>query len=222
MNPWLTSIPVAYLLGSIPFGYIFVRLFLHQDVRETGSGNTGATNVTRSSKALGLVTLVLDLGKAVLAVILAFVLASQSPALRAMPRDLAHLKAFDIATLAAVAVIVGHVFPVWLGFRGGKGVASALGVFMTLVPKAGIGILIVFLIVLALTRYVSLASMVAAASFPLFGFYFVRHPSPVVVFGFLFIPALIIFMHRSNISRLMAGTESRIGARKTQFPEPPL
>src|SRR5271154_2161991 len=199
MNPWLLSIPLAYLLGSIPFGYLLVRIFLKQDIREQGSGNIGATNVARSgAKGLGLATLLFDLGKAYLAVLIARHLA---PGM------------YDVQVAAAVAAVVGHVFPVWLGFRGGKGVASALGVFLALSWPWGLGILLVFAVVFALTRYVSLASIVGAASFPFFGFHFVALRTPMVVFGFLFIPLLVIVKHRENIRRLLRGTESRFSLR---------
>lgn len=198
MNPWLISIPLAYFLGSIPFGYLLVRIFRKEDIRASGSGNIGATNVARSgSKGLGIATLLLDLGKAWLAVVIAKYLAPGN---------------FDLAMVAAVIAILGHVFPVWLGFKGGKGVASGLGVFLALVPWASLCILGVFATVFLLTRYVSLASVIAAASFPIFGFYFVRHASPVVVAGFLFIPLLICVKHHENIRRLLAGTESRFGS----------
>ena len=178
MNPWILSISVAYLLGSIPFGYLLVRIFRKEDVRAQGSGNIGATNVARSGgKGLGVATLLLDLGKGLVAVIVARHLAPGS---------------YDVAVGAGVAAVEGHCFPVWLGFKGGKGVATALGVFLALVWPAGVGILLVFVVVFALSRYVSLASIVAAASFPLFGFYFVASRTPVVVFGFLFIPLLVI------------------------------
>jgi glycerol-3-phosphate acyltransferase PlsY len=114
--------------------------------------------------------------------------------------------------VCAVVATLGHVFPVWLDFRGGKGVATALGVFIALVWPASLCILGVFAVVLLLTRYVSLASVLAAASFPLFGFYFVRHPSPIVIAGFLFIPILVCVKHHANIRRLLAGTESRFGS----------
>ena len=200
MNPWLLSIPLAYLLGSIPFGYLLVKIFLKQDIRATGSGNIGATNVARSgAKGLGISTLLLDLGKAFLAVKIAQHLA---------PGD------YDLAVAAAVAAILGHVFPIWLGFRGGKGVASALGVFLALTPISALAIFAVFLVILLLTRYVSLASIIAAATFPLFGFHFVPVRTPIVIAGFLFIPLLIIVKHHQNIRRLLSGTESRFGARK--------
>jgi acyl phosphate:glycerol-3-phosphate acyltransferase len=200
MNPWLLSIPLAYLLGSIPFGYILVKLFLHQDIRATGSGNIGATNVARSgAKGLGIATLLLDLGKAFLAVKIAQYLAPGN---------------YDLAVVAAVAAILGHVFPVWLGFRGGKGVASALGVFLALTPLSAACTFAVFLVIVLITRYVSLASIVGSATFPLFAFHFVPFRTPIVTAGFLFIPLLIIVKHQQNIRRLLAGTESRFGQKK--------
>jgi glycerol-3-phosphate acyltransferase PlsY len=199
MNPWL-SIPLAYLLGSIPFGYLLVKIFLHKDIRATGSGNIGATNVARSgAKGLGIATLLLDCGKAFLAVKIAQHVAPGN---------------YDLAVMAAVATILGHVFPIWLGFRGGKGVASALGVFLALSPAAAGCTFAIFLVVFLITRYVSLASIVGSAFFPLFGFYFVPQHTPTVIVGFLFIPILIIIKHRENIRRLLAGTENRFGKKK--------
>jgi glycerol-3-phosphate acyltransferase PlsY len=199
MNPWILSISVAYLLGSIPFGYLLVRVFRHEDIREQGSGNIGATNVARSgSKGLGLATLLLDLGKAYAGVMIAKHLA---PGM------------YDVAVAAAVAAVVGHVFPVWLGFRGGKGVASALGVMLALTWPSAVAIFLVFVVVFALTRYVSLASIVAAATFPLFGLHFVASRTPMVLFGFLFIPLLVIVKHHENIRRLLNGTESRFESK---------
>src|ERR1035437_1383744 len=185
MNPWILSITIAYLIGSIPFGYLLVRIFRNEDIREQGSGNIGATNVARSgAKGLGVATLLLDLGKAYLAVIIARHIA---PGM------------FDVA---AVVAVVGHVFPVWLGFRGGKGVASALGVFLALTWPSGLAIFLVFLVVFAMTRYVSLASIAGSATFPLFGFYFVKPWTHMVVFGFLFIPLLVIVKHHENIRQI--------------------
>jgi glycerol-3-phosphate acyltransferase PlsY len=215
MNPWLFTIPLAYLLGSIPFGYLLVRFFRHEDIRATGSGNIGATNVVRSgAKGLGVLTLLLDLGKGSAAVVIAFVSAAHFATWAAEGPFIAHLQGFDLAVAAGVAVVVGHVFPVWLGFRGGKGVATALGVFLALSPALAGCIVVVFLLVFALTRYVSLASIVAATSVPLFALHFVHSAPPAVVFGFLFIPALVIVKHHANIRRLLAGTENRFGSRK--------
>jgi glycerol-3-phosphate acyltransferase PlsY len=199
MNPWILSISLAYLLGSIPFGYLLVRIFRNEDIRQQGSGNIGATNVARSgAKGLGLATLLLDMAKAYLAVVIAWRVGAGN---------------YDLAVAAAVAAVIGHVYPVWLGFRGGKGVASALGVFLALTWPSGLAILLVFVAVFALTRYVSLASIVASATFPLFGFHFVAQRTPMVIFGFLFIPLLIVVKHHGNIRRLLSGTESRFGSK---------
>jgi glycerol-3-phosphate acyltransferase PlsY len=116
--------------------------------------------------------------------------------------------------VAAVAAILGHCFPVWLGFRGGKGVASALGVFLALTPISAACTFAVFLVIVLITRYVSLASIIGSATFPLFGLYFVHDRSLIVIAGFVFIPLLIILKHQQNIRRLLAGTESRFGAKK--------
>jgi glycerol-3-phosphate acyltransferase PlsY len=200
MNPWLISIPLAYLLGSIPFGYVLVKIFRKQDIRATGSGNIGATNVARSgAKGLGIATLILDLAKGYIAVIIAQHLAPAN---------------YDLAVAAAVAAILGHVFPVWLTFRGGKGVATALGVFLALNWPSALCTLAVFVVVFLLTRYVSLASIIAAATFPIFAFYFVPYRTPIVIAGLLFIPLLIIVKHHQNIRRLLSGTESRFGGSK--------
>jgi glycerol-3-phosphate acyltransferase PlsY len=200
MNPWFLSIPAAYLMGSIPFGYLLVRFFRHQDIRATGSGNIGATNVLRSgATGLGFATLLLDLGKASLAVLIA--------------NRIGHGN-FDLATTAAVAAVLGHCFPVWLRFKGGKGVASALGVFLALTWPSALCILGVFVVIVALTRFISLGSIVAAASLPFFAFYFVRERTPIVIAGFLFLAILIIAKHHQNIRRLLAGTEPRFGTPK--------
>jgi len=200
MNPWLLSIPLAYLLGSIPFGYLLVKIFRKQDIRATGSGNIGATNVVRSgAKGLGLATLFLDCGKAFLAVKIAQHIAPDN---------------YDLAVVAAVAAILGHVFPIWLGFRGGKGVASALGVFLALSPAAAGCTFAIFLVIVLITHYVSLASIVGSAFFPLFGLYFVPVRTRIVIAGFCFIPLLIIVKHHENIRRLLAGTENRFGKKK--------
>jgi glycerol-3-phosphate acyltransferase PlsY len=204
MNPWVLSISIAYLLGSIPFGYILVRLFRKQDVREQGSGNIGATNVARSGGTkLGVVTLLLDVGKAYAAVEIA----------RHLAAGAGGVVMYDVMVAAAIAAVMGHMFPVWLGFRGGKGAASALGVILAMTWPSAVGILMVFIVVFAMTRYVSLASIIGSASFPLFGFYFVTQHTPMVKFGFLFIPLLIIVKHHDNIRRLTNGTESRFGVK---------
>lgn len=169
MNRWLLVLPLAYLLGSIPFGYLLVRLFRKEDIRATGSGNIGATNVVRSgAKGLGIATLVLDLLKAYAAVILAKHIA---------PGD------WSLALAAGVLAVLGHIFPVWLRFRGGKGVASALGVFLALSPVTAACALLIFLVIAFTTRYVSLASILGAASVPLFVWHFSHAWLPVLGFG---------------------------------------
>lgn len=206
MTPWLISIPLAYLLGSIPFGYLLVRIFRHEDIRATGSGNIGATNVARSgAKGLGILTLVLDALKGFLAVVIAQHIAEKY----GFPQ------AYDIAVAAALAAVLGHCFPVWLGFRGGKGVATALGVFFALVPLTTVLYLLgVFLVIVVLTRYVSLASIVAAALFPLFALPHAPAHTPILVAGYILIPLIVILKHSQNIRRLLSGTEHRFGARK--------
>ncbi len=211
MTPWITAATIAYLLGSIPFGYLLVRLFRHQDIRATGSGNIGATNVARSgAKSLAIATLLLDCLKGIAAVLLAFAIARRTPVPLTFPN--AHSFAFALASAAACFAILGHIFPVWLGLRGGKGVATALGVFLVLSPRSVACALLVFMAVFALTRFVSLASVLAAASVPLATLVFLPVRGPWTTAAFFGIPLLIIAKHNSNIRRLLAGTESRFGA----------
>ena len=204
MNPWLLSIPLAYLLGSIPFGYLLVRFFRNQDIRAIGSGNIGATNVARSgAKGLGLATLLLDLGKA---------FARRQPRPAPRPRQ-----SRTSPSSAAVAAILGHVFPVWLGFRGGKGVASALGVFLALAGRwRALRSSASSCVVVALTRYVSLASILGRSPFPLFGLYLRPAAHPVVIAGLSSSPSSSSLKHHANIRRLLAGTESRFGRPERQ------
>jgi acyl phosphate:glycerol-3-phosphate acyltransferase len=192
---------LAYLLGSVPFGYLVVRLRGGGDVRETGSGGTGATNVTRrAGRAAGILTLLLDAAKGALAVALA----------RRFLTDDFGVDWWVVA--AALAAVLGHVFPVWLRFRGGKGVATGLGVFLSLAPLAVLCALPAFVLVVWATRYVSLGSMTAAALLPLF-VWLLGGPGagdtrPLLAAA-LAGAALIIFMHRANIGRLLRGTENR-------------
>lgn len=206
MTPWLLSIPLAYLLGSIPFGYLLVRIFRKQDIRATGSGNIGATNVARSgAKGLGFLTLILDALKGFVAVFIAQHIAA----------PYGFPQAYDIAVCAAVVAVLGHCFPVWLGFRGGKGVATALGVFLALVPLTTVlYLLAVFLVIVFFTRYVSLASILAAALFPVFALPHAPARTPIIVVGYILIPLIVILKHHQNIRRLLAGTEHRFGAPK--------
>ncbi len=213
-------VAVSYLLGSIPFGYLLVRVFRGQDVRQTGSGNIGATNVARiGSKSLAIATLLLDALKGYAAVAFAFWLAGAhrfeaavSTSLYDRPTQTIDSRTvFLLAALAAFVAILGHMFTVWLRFKGGKGVATAAGSFVALAPRALLIVLVLFILVVALTRYVSLGSMVAVAAFP----FFVWWSSPAertTVPILLFIAAsslLILVKHKDNIRRLLAGTENR-------------
>ncbi len=222
MRQMLLSAAVGYLLGSIPFGYLLVRAFRGQDVRATGSGNIGATNVARTSPILGLSTLLLDALKGCAAVLAAILLSRYEVlgwAHSNMPWYTGHLwtEAARIPAPAAVAAlfaILGHVFPVWLGFRGGKGVATAVGAFLLLAPAAIFAAVLSFLLVAFLSRYVSLSSMIAAASFPVLAWFFYRREFSWDVILVIFIASCVIIVrHRQNIRRLLAGTEPRFQLR---------
>jgi len=192
---------IAYLIGSIPSGYLIVRATEGGDVRETGSGGTGATNVSRSAgKGAGILTLVLDVIKGVFVVFLAGILSD----------GLFPYADWTIA-FAGVLAILGHIFPVWLRFRGGKGVATALGVFLMLAPIVVVIALVVFAITFALTRYVSLASLMAISSIAiailtLMLFDPLELPNAIAA---LLSAGLVIFAHRANIQRLIAGSEPK-------------
>jgi acyl phosphate:glycerol-3-phosphate acyltransferase len=201
---WLITLTTAYLLGSIPFGYLLVRFVQQEDVRDTGSGNIGATNVARAGGAtLGIFTLVLDAMKGFIAAFLAMQFA---PSTVNGPSTL--------AIAAAVAAVIGHIFPVWLRFRGGKGIATALGVFIALVPMVALASVGVFALIVATTRLVSLGSILAAVSIPFLAILLVPHRSPALLVGLSFISLLSIIKHHANIVRLLHGKESRFGSSK--------
>ncbi len=210
MRPALV-ITIAYLLGAIPFGYLIVRATQGHDIRETGSGGTGATNVSRrAGKGAGVVTLILDASKGAVAVLIAKLLLGLSLVGSAGYVDQSH---WWVAA-AAVAVIVGHMFPVWLGFRGGKGVATGVGGFLVLAPIAVALAAICFMLIVWKTRYVSLGSIVAAALIPVFVLVqnvFTRPVSPLAptIMASTIGAVLIILAHRANIGRLIEGTESK-------------
>jgi len=205
----LLAIPIAaYLLGSVPFGLLLTRGFGRGDVRKVGSGNIGATNVARAAGLLaGVFTLVLDVGKGAGAVLLAEKLSN------------------DNATwmiIAAAAALLGHCFPVWLKFKGGKGVATAAGIFLVLSPLACLGAVVFFLLVVIFGRYVSLGSVSAAAAMPLL-IYFLwapRHAPPLAVtIGALAVALLIIYKHRGNLQRLLEGAEPKFSFSKNKGAE---
>ena len=184
---------VAYLIGSIPFGYLIVRRKIGADIRQTGSGGTGATNVSRrAGKAAGILTLLLDAAKGSVAVLIAKAVAGDDWVIAA----------------AAIAALVGHIFPVWLGFRGGKGVATGGGIFLVLAPVALLCAGVVFVAIVALTRYVSLGSIVAAILIPVF-VWLLSDLRPLLIAATVG-AVLIVFAHRGNIQRLASHTESRI------------
>jgi glycerol-3-phosphate acyltransferase PlsY len=196
MPLWLIPL-IAYLLGSSPFGLVLVRLFGGGDVRQSGSGNIGATNVTRVAGAVpGLLTLLLDAGKGILAVWIASKLSGGN---------------IRWVTAAAVAAVVGHIFSVWIGFRGGKGVATGLGVIVLICPKAIVTAAVLWFVVLIFWRYVSLASVSAAAAMPIFIYllYAPGHAPPMFLsLGIIVISLLVIWTHRANLQRLASGEET--------------
>ncbi len=202
MTLYLIVVVLSYLMGSIPFGYLLVRTFRGQDIRSSGSGNIGATNVARSgAPGLGIMTLILDAAKGFAAVMLAITLAARFPA--------GEGRAYLLAAIAAVCAILGHIFPVWLRFRGGKGVATGVGGFLALAPKAVLVVLVIFAAVVLVFRYVSLGSIIATAAFPLFAYAFNMYHSPGVLAVMCAAALLIIAKHHQNIRRLLAGTEHR-------------
>jgi glycerol-3-phosphate acyltransferase PlsY len=205
----LLCIPVAaYILGSIPFGLLLTKLFGGTDVRKEGSGNIGATNVARVAGTLpGILTLLLDAAKGAAAVLLAEHLSNQS-AMWMM--------------IAGFAALVGHCFPIWLNFKGGKGVATAAGLFLVLCPLAFLGAILLFILVVLFWRYVSLGSITAAAAMPLL-IYFLwapRHaPPPVIMFGSLAVVMLVVYKHDANIQRLVEGAEPKFSFSKKKGKE---
>jgi acyl phosphate:glycerol-3-phosphate acyltransferase len=199
MPAFLIVAAFSYLLGSIPFGYILLSIFRGEDVRQTGSGNIGATNVARSSPGLGILTLVLDALKGLTAVLVTRALFPGQTLL---------------AGIAALFAILGHMFSIWLKFRGGKGVATGLGSFAVIAPKAILVMVCVFIVLVLAFRYVSLASVVGVALFPLLASLLdgYGHASPILAI-MIVASILIIAKHHANIRRLLAGSEPRFQLR---------
>lgn len=220
--PRLLQIAVAsYLLGSIPFGYLLVRIFRGEDVRSIGSGNIGATNVARKSPALGVATLLLDAFKGSAAVAIGIILSpsifgrvpiSQIPWHAVLPA--ASPEFVLSAALAALFAVVGHIFPIWLRFRGGKGVATGLGAFLMIAPRAVLISAAIFVILVLVFRYVSLGSITAVAAFPNITLALHEYGNVALALVFMsFASVLIVVKHHANIRRLLAGTENRLGSK---------
>ena len=200
--PHITSAPLAlilvaalaYLLGSVPFGIVITRLLGLGDLRKIGSGNIGATNVLRTgNKPAALATLLLDSGKGAIAVLLARALAGE-----------------DAALIAGAAAFLGHLYPVWLGFKGGKGVATFLGTVLALDWRLGLAACAIWLLTALLTRISSLSALVAAALSPVVALWL---DGPRLALVLAFMAVLIFIRHRANIARIRTGTEPKIGKK---------
>ena len=206
--PYITTAVVAgYILGSIPFGVVLASLFGYGDIRKVGSGNIGATNVLRVSnnKVLAAVVLVLDAGKGAIAVMLAWPWGQ------------------DMAVLAAAGAMAGHIFPVWLKFQGGKGVATALGTLLAILPAVGVLACLTWLIVVALFRYSSLSAIMAMLLSPIYAYIlsqteiagrYLADPQRMELA--ILITILVLIRHVGNIRRLITGTEPRIGDERKE------
>jgi glycerol-3-phosphate acyltransferase PlsY len=193
MNAILAAF-VGYLLGSIPFGLLLTRIAGHGDIRDIGSGSIGATNVLRTgNKALAALTLVFDVLKGSAAVLVGAAWSEEA------------------ALAGGAAVIVGHIYPVWLGFRGGKGVATALGVLVVIAWPVALGAALIWLATAVVFRYSSLAALVAAVASAALAGFVVDQPRAALI---ALIAILVVLRHRQNVQRLMAGTESRISFRE--------
>jgi glycerol-3-phosphate acyltransferase PlsY len=189
--PFIVGLVIAYLIGSIPFGLLVAKAGGAGDIREIGSGNIGATNVLRTGrKGLALATLVLDVLKGALPVWFAY-----------------RYFGPDMAVVAGLGAVVGHCFPVWLRFRGGKGVATAIGVVLALTPTVALGVIVLFAAIVALTRYVSLASILGAAAVGPLAFWLGHFQAGEL---YLALALLIVLKHAGNIHRLVTGQEARL------------
>jgi acyl phosphate:glycerol-3-phosphate acyltransferase len=191
MTPLLIVV-ISYLIGGIPFGFLLVRLTTGKDVRALGSGNIGATNVLRTTgRGIAILTLLLDIAKGIVAVWIADRWTRGSPGWMAA---------------AALAVMAGHAYPIFLKFKGGKAVASFIGAFLYLTPLPLFAVLLVFAVVVGATRYISLGSILACGTFPL-AVWMILHPHPSILGASVAAGAFIVWRHSANIQRLRAGTE---------------
>lgn len=205
MQKVIFTLVTSYLLGSIPFGYLLVRIFRGEDVRRSGSGNIGATNVSRKSPALGALTLLLDAAKGFFAV----QIAALHPGFGA-----SDLRIHRLMAASALFAIIGHLFPVWLGFRGGKGVATALGAFVRIAPGAVLVAIGVFVLTVLVFRRISLGSIVTAAVFPTIVWLMNLSRDPLVLLLVGTAALLIIARHYQNILRLLSGEEPKFSLRR--------
>ena len=193
--PFYLSFVLGYLLGSIPFGLLLVKFSGLGDIRSVGSGNIGATNVLRTgSKTLAVITLLLDGGKGALATLIALQFGT------------------DMGILAAAGSMLGHCFPVWLRFRGGKGVATGLGIFLAFSPSVGFSLIGIWLLVAAVFRFSSLAAIVSFATAPILAFIIIDQQHAELS---VFIALIIVFRHFANIARLFKGNEDKISFSKS-------
>ena len=202
---WLAVALISYVIGSVPSGYIAGRI-AGIDIRTAGSGNIGATNVTRTlGKRYGYPVFIADFAKGILVTLLATAIARS-----------ANLSVALLDVVAAVCCVLGNAFPIWLGFRGGKGVAVSAGLLFALMPVAAVIVILVWLVLFYVTRYVSLASILAAGSLPVTVF-LLLHFKQMTEWTFLYVSialtAFVVFRHRSNITRLLQGTEQRFSRR---------
>lgn len=187
------AVVIAYLLGGVPFGYLFVRFALKKDIRTMGSGNIGATNVHRTAGGrAGVIVLLLDILKGFLAVWIASLLTHGAP--------------LGLAA-AAMAVMIGHSFPVFLGFKGGKAVACFIGAFLFIAPLALLAVTVLFVLTVAVSKYISLGSILGALVFPIFVWLIMHPPAPILVAA-IFAALLIVYRHKANIQRIVAGNEN--------------
>lgn len=201
--PLLTSLLGGYLIGSVPFGLLLCAAFGYGDIRTIGSGNIGATNVLRTgNKLLAFITLILDIGKGVMAFIAAHIVLAKT----GIEADRAFL-----ATVAAFAAVIGHMFPVWLKFKGGKGVATALGALIAAMPQVGGTAVVIWLISAMVTKISSLAALSAFLITPAVTFLFYGKTLAIIHAG---VSALIWLRHKDNIKRIANGTEPKIRSKK--------
>jgi acyl phosphate:glycerol-3-phosphate acyltransferase len=206
LTNFILASAIAYLLGSIPFGLVLVRIFRGMDVRQTGSGNIGTANVARLAPGLGVWTLILDSAKGYVAVVIAKAIAAHTPSAGSEWRFVPLM-----VGASALFAVLGHMFSVFLKFKGGKGVATAMGAFLGMTPLAVLIAVVLYVLIYALSHYTSLASITSAALFPVIaGALMQPRYRPLLLPFIIAIAVLIIVKHHQNIRRLLSGTENRL------------